>query len=113
MIHSNSNKRKSWYQRGRKGFSVGPALKHYRCIQEIDSNNRVLFITDTTVYVHEYLTKPNITAEDRMTHAIHILIAAVKDVPKSICDSQLEAIEAVRVIFTNGRTIESIPHKKN
>ena len=28
MIHTNSNKRKSWDKRGREGFSVGPALKH-------------------------------------------------------------------------------------
>ena len=53
MIHTNSNKRKSWNQRGREGFSVAPALKHYRCIQEIDSKKRVLIITDTVGYVHE------------------------------------------------------------
>ena len=47
-----------------------------------------------------------------MTHAIHFLAAALKDVPASICDSQLAAIEAVREIFTNGRTIKSSPHKK-
>ena len=47
-----------------------------------------------------------------MTHAIIILTEALKDVPTSICDSQLVAIEGVRAIFTNGRTIESSPHKK-
>ena len=35
MIHKKSNKRKYWYQRGREGFSVGPALQKYRCIQAI------------------------------------------------------------------------------
>ena len=33
-----------------------------------------------------------------MTHTIHFLSAALKDVPSSICDSQLAAIEAVRTI---------------
>ena len=47
-----------------------------------------------------------------MKHAILFLTAAFKDVPTSICDSQLAAIEAVRAIFTNGKTIKSIPHKK-
>ena len=47
IIHTTSNKRKSWDQRGREGFSVGPALQHYRCIQEIDSKNKALIITDT------------------------------------------------------------------
>ena len=46
-----------------------------------------------------------------MTHAIHFLTAALKDVPTGICDSQLAAIEAVRAIFTNGKTVKSTPHK--
>ena len=33
MIHNTSNKGKYWDQRGREGFSVGPALQHHRCIQ--------------------------------------------------------------------------------
>ena len=46
-----------------------------------------------------------------MTHAIHFLSAALKDVPTSICNSQLAAIEAVRKIFENWQTIESISPK--
>ena len=33
IIHTTSNKRKSWDQRGLEVFSVGPALQHYHCIQ--------------------------------------------------------------------------------
>ena len=111
MIHNTSNKRKSWDQRGREGFSVGPALQHYRCIQAIDSKTKALIITDTAEYFHKYLTQPHITAEYRTAHAIQFLAAALKDVPSSICDSKLAAIEAVREIFTNGKTTKSIPHK--
>ena len=92
IIHTTSNKRKSWDHRGREGFSVGPALHHYRCIQEIDSKNKSLIITDTTEYLHAYLTHPQVTEEDLIAHAIHFLSAALKDVPVSICDSQLAAI---------------------
>ena len=46
MIHNTSNKRKYWDQRGREGFSVGPALQHYRCIQSIDRKTKALIITD-------------------------------------------------------------------
>ena len=70
MIHKKSNKRKYWYQRGREGFSVGPALQHYRCIQEIDRKTKALIITDTAEYLHIYLTQPHIKAEDRMTYAL-------------------------------------------
>ena len=108
-IHTKSNNRKSWDQIGREGFSVGPALHHYCCIQEIDSKTKALLITDKAEYLHEYLTQPTITAEERMTHAIHFLSAAPKDVPTSLCDYQLAAIEAVREIFANWRTVESSP----
>ena len=94
MIHNTSNTRESWDQRGREGFIVGPALQHYRCIQAIDGKTKALIITDTAEYLHRYLTQPHITAEDRMTHAIQFLTAALKDVPASICNSQLAAIDA-------------------
>ena len=109
-IHNTSNTRKSWDQRGREGFSIGPALQHYRCIQVIDAKTKALIITDTAEYLHRYLTQPQITTEDRMTHAIQFLTAAMKDVPAIICNSQLAAIDAARTIFSNG-TIQSNQNK--
>ena len=41
-----------------------------------------------------------------MTHAIHFLSAALEDVPNSICDSQLAAIEAVSAIFSNWKIVD-------
>ena len=111
MIKTSSNNRKSWDQRGREGFSVGPALQHYRFIQAIDRKTKKLIIIDTAEYLHQYLTQTHITAEYRMTHAIHFLYAALKDVPTSTCDLKLAAIEAVRTIFANWRTLEYLPPK--
>ena len=102
IIHSMSNNSKSWDQRGREGFSVGSVLHHYRCIQAVDRKTKALLITDTAEFLHEYLTQPAFTLEDRMTHAIHFLYVALKYVPDRICDSQLAAIEAVCAIFQNG-----------
>ena len=101
IIHTTSNNHKSWNQRGRKGFSVGPALHHYRCIQAIDKKIKALLITDTEDYFHEYLTQSSLTAEDIMTDDIHSLSAALKDVPNSLCYYQLAAIEAVCAIFAS------------
>ena len=64
---------------------------------------KALIITDTADYLHRYLTQPYITAEDIMTHAIQFLTVALKDVPASICNSQLAAIDSVRAIFSNGK----------
>ena len=62
VIHTTSNNRKSWYQRGRKVFSVGPTLHHYCYIQAIDRKTKTLLITDTSEYLHEYLTQPSVTS---------------------------------------------------
>ena len=107
IIHTTS--KKSWDQRGRERFSVGPAVHKYRCIQAIDSNTKSLIITDTSEYLHAYLTQSHVASEYRMTHAIHLLSAALKDVPNSICNSQLASIESVRTIFENWRTVEFLP----
>ena len=92
IIHTTSNKRKFWDRRGREGFSVVPALYHYRCIQAIDSKTKSLIITDTAEYLHAYLTQPHVTAEDRTTHAINFLLVALIDLPTSIYESQLAEI---------------------
>ena len=47
MINNMSNKGKSWDQRGQEGFSVGPDLQQYQCIQDVDSKTKALIITDT------------------------------------------------------------------
>ena len=71
IIRTTSNKLKYWEQRGRKGFSVGPTLKHYRCIKAIYSKTKALIVTETAEYLHGYITRTHVTAEYRMTHAIH------------------------------------------
>ena len=70
IIHTTSKNRKYWYQRGREGFSVGPALHHYRCIQAIDRKTKPMPIIYTEEYLYEYLTQPIVTAEEIITHAI-------------------------------------------
>ena len=47
IIHNKSNKIEYWDQRVWEGFSVGPALQHYRCIQDNDSKTKAYIITDT------------------------------------------------------------------
>ena len=52
IIHNTSNKKKYLDQRGREGFSVGPALHHYRCVKAIYSKTKSLLIIDTAEYLH-------------------------------------------------------------
>ena len=52
VIHNTSHTRKSWDQRGREGFSIGPAIQNYRYIKAIDGKTKALIITDTAEYLH-------------------------------------------------------------
>ena len=52
MIHTTSKQKKPSDQRGREWFSVGPALKNYRCIQAIDRKTKALIVTDNAEYLH-------------------------------------------------------------
>ena len=43
-----------------------------------------------------------------MNNVINFLSTALKDVPTIICNSQLATVEAVRTIFVNWQTVESL-----
>ena len=68
---------------------------------------KALLITDAADYLHDYLTQLTVTPEDIMMYVIHFLSVVFKDVPTSLCDSQLASIETVRAIFSNWITVKS------
>eukprot|EP00804_Cyclotella_cryptica_P009040 CCRYP_003144-RA/>CCRYP_003144-RA protein AED:0.34 eAED:0.37 QI:0/0/0/1/0.5/0.33/3/0/763 len=101
IIHNKTATRKSWDFRGRDGFSIGPALHHYRCFQVVDSATNCVVISDTVEFRHSYLNQPAVTYDDRLLHAINYLSSAIADAPSSALDSQLQAITALRNLFAN------------
>eukprot|EP00804_Cyclotella_cryptica_P009691 CCRYP_011213-RA/>CCRYP_011213-RA protein AED:0.40 eAED:0.28 QI:0/0/0/1/0/0/3/0/488 len=60
----------------RDGFSIGPALHHYRCFQVVDSATNCVVISDTVEFRHSYLNQPAVTYADRLLHAINYLSSA-------------------------------------
>eukprot|EP00804_Cyclotella_cryptica_P030727 CCRYP_009139-RA/>CCRYP_009139-RA protein AED:0.22 eAED:0.22 QI:0/0/0/1/0/0/4/0/733 len=79
IIHNKASTRKSWDFRGRDGFSIGPALLHYRCFQVVDSATKNLLISDTVEFRHNFLSQPKLSYEDRLLHAINFLSTAIAD----------------------------------
>ena len=47
IIHTKPGTCKSWGIRGRKGFTIGPALEHYRSSQVVDTTTKSTIISDT------------------------------------------------------------------
>jgi len=100
LIHNKPSTRKTWDQRGRDGFSLGPALQHYRCYTVADKKTKATIVSDTVEFRHSYLTQPTLTPEDRMVHAMNMLSCAIKDAPATKLEAQLDAIQQLRELLT-------------
>ena len=73
IIHTKPNIRKTWDFRGRKGFNIGPALKHYHCFHVVDGATNDLLLSNTVKFLHKYLTQPTFTEGDCIVHALNFL----------------------------------------
>ena len=84
IIHTKPGIRKTWDFRGRSGFNIGPALKHYRCFHVVDGATKSLLLFDTIEFLHKYLTTPTVSEGDHIVHALNLLSCAIKDAPAAI-----------------------------
>ncbi len=73
IIHAKPDLRKSWDFRGQDGFYIGPALQHYRCYAVLKKDSQAVVFTDTIRFRHHTLTMSNLTAEDKIIHALRAL----------------------------------------
>ena len=101
IIHNKPVTHRSWDFRDRKGFTIGPALEHYRCFQVVNVTTKSIIISDTIKLIHDYLTQPEVTSEDRIIHTVNFLSCAVKDASKTIHHEQLSEISNIRELFTH------------
>ena len=72
-IHNKPGTRRYWDFCGRKVFTIGPVLKHYRCFLVVDAAPKSIIISDTIEVLHDYLAQPEITSEDRILHTLNFL----------------------------------------
>ena len=99
MIQNTVNTRKSWDQRGKEGFYIGPALQYYRCLTVFDGKRKHVRISDTVDFLHTYLQQPTLTPENCIIHSVHILTCAIQNVKSKNTSSQLAAIQELKSIF--------------
>ena len=104
IVHSKPDKRKSWDQRGREGYILGPAIHHYRCWTLLDASTKAVIISDTAEFLHSYITQPTVTPAGRITHAMHILTGSLADAPTIHSAHQLRALKHLRTALENWRT---------
>ena len=85
------------------GRACTRALSMFLCSRQAKKELQVSY---TVEFIHVYLTQPTIIPEYRILHAIHFLFSVLKDVPFTLCDSQLAAIDAIQNIFKKWSTNE-------
>ena len=98
-IHNKPGTRKSWNFRARDGFSIGSALNHYLFHKVVDTTTKAVRVSNTVEFHHSYLTQPTVTTEDRIFHALHLLLCCIKDVPAMLNTKHLGALTRIRDIF--------------
>ena len=104
IIHNKAGSRRSWDFRGVEGWSIGPAMVHYRCTKACKATTKAIVISDTVEYIHDYLTQPTLTPEDRITHGLNLLSCALKEAPAASCNAQLDAIKNIQELFGQWKT---------
>ena len=100
--------RNSWDQCGRNGYYIGPALKHYWCLEVINTLMKAVCISDTVDFLHAYLMQTSLTPAQQIVHAVPLLTFVIKDVLATMCKFQLEAIKGIKRIFDTWRPTTSV-----
>jgi hypothetical protein len=81
QMHHKPALRRSWDYRSKDGFYVGPALAHYRCYRILTKDTQSVLISDAVKFRPHNLPSPDITAEDKILHALHGITATLNRGP--------------------------------
>ena len=77
LVHKKTMNRTSWGPHGVKGWYMGPAMSHYRCIKCFLPETRTEVITDTVTFFPSNIPFPKVNTEDFLKQAatdiLHLL----------------------------------------
>ena len=87
MIHRKTSNTKSWYFKGKEGWSIDVALYNYRCQSIIPHNTKAYQISDKLDFRHQTITTPVMTPEDRILHGLTTLTDSLTNLPTAQLDA--------------------------
>ena len=73
----------------------------------IPADTREINVSDTVVFIHQFITTTTLTPEDRILHGRNTLSSAIKDSPTVTYEAQIQAITKVRDICTGWAEIDT------
>jgi hypothetical protein len=104
ISHEKPGKRRTWAPHGRHGYSLGPAMHHYRCQNVYISATASERIVDTLeLFPHNY-QMPQLSSTDRLLMAAKDMMDALQnphpEVPfASVGDDTISALADLAAIF--------------
>ena len=109
LIHSKASIRRSWENRCHEGFYIGPSLVHYRCYRVLNKHSGAVTISDAVKFRHHYLPTPELSAADKLLHAVQAIHNTIARASPADNHDQLAAIEALRAIIHSYNTTTVTP----
>jgi hypothetical protein len=106
IAHDKPGKRRTWAPHGQHGYSLGPAMHHYRCQNVYISATASEGIVDTLDFFPRNFQMPLLSSTDRLIMAANDMSNALKnphsEVPFShIGDDTITALTTLAEIFKN------------
>ena len=104
IIHTKTNNRGSWNFHGKEGWTIGPALEHYRCIKCFmpDTNKEISVDTLSLIPKHIPIPTPTLDAQLKATASqlIHLIKQKRKPLPGiPLKDNTIQGLEQMADIF--------------
>jgi hypothetical protein len=106
IAHEKPGKRRAWAPNGRHGYSLGPAMHHYRCQNVYISATASERIVDTLEFFPHNSPMPQLSSTYRLIMAANIMSNVLKnthpEVPFShIGDDTITSLTTLAEIFKN------------
>ena len=107
MIYEPVILRSSWDFHATPAYYFGLALNHYRCFTVFLTKTRTPRTSDTVEFLHNFITVPHVTPEDRVINAITKIKQELAAVPSPNSSHQLTAIKELKSVFSKCKEKES------
>ena len=87
--------------KSKRGVGIVVSLDHYRCQRVIPQDTKAEKISNTVEFLHQTITTPVVTPEDRILRGLTILADALAEAPTAQSDAQLQSIATLNNASTS------------
>ena len=84
VLHSKPEQRKSWAFHGEKGYYIGPAPEHYRCVRCFIPRTQKERITDTVAFIPKVIPISHASIDDHLRKTVDDLVHLLTKKPGKI-----------------------------